>query len=505
MKGSGAKGFSRPRPNRTVLPSDEDRTSTLYTEGIEQAWYTASDVFNGNEGVNFPSPDPSLYSSSVDFGRPVAVRTAVHCRVLSEFQWSHDNVRWYDLPGLYRWFWPHYYSDSNAMMIHHGRKLFARYWRVKTVDPDFNDPPYTEVYRWGYQEIRDPQIIYDHNDYDGYDKIGNDQNWALNSQVYHEPNGFNNGYYMHLGCRPDQAFSLMDLHDYSGAFRHHCYNQGYIQRGQSITTGLRSKYQITQLRKQGVTFGTCPWGDGSAYEDEQQWHTNSFFWNGNSLEENQYVYYAFKHCPQAGIACVILPAGTTSVKHHLGQVPDLVMAGSTGTDIYSDNGIGNFVMMSSEPTFVYEDWRNDEVTRASYGADVDAERIYYPEWENSGRWALCAVNRTDKKINIACGSYIGDGISGKEINVGFEPYFTQFLVPESANPGLDDIPTFVGNTSTSEWYRGKWDNDNNGDYAGLYTALSTGFRLDTTGPKLNNAGEKYLYICLGGHPFVNTV
>jgi hypothetical protein len=97
---------------------------------------------------------------------------------------------------------------------------------------------------------------------------------------------------------------------------------------------------------------------------------------------------------------------------------------------------------------------------------------------------------------IKCGNYTGNGATGQEINLGFEPQWVLVKRTDSADDwNMQDMMRggfLRANTSEAElggtgWFNVAGDN---------FFPTATGFQINTSGAEWNASGGNYIYIAI---------
>lgn len=102
---------------------------------------------------------------------------------------------------------------------------------------------------------------------------------------------------------------------------------------------------------------------------------------------------------------------------------------------------------------------------------------------------------------ISCGSYVGTGVSGNSVNIGYEPQFVMFKSADVATGNwfvLDSMRGF-GVAESNYFFANTLNNDTNANPTGI-SPTATGFSLPTTSTSYNQSGVTYIYVAIRRGP-----
>ena len=213
---------------------------------------------------------------------------------------------------------------------------------------------------------------------------------------------------------------------------------------------------------------------------------------------------------------------TKTVSHNLGATPGMIIFKRT------DSAGGNWIVWhrgtdngSYTQAFLRLNGAFGINSLGEYGNDLvpTASVIKTPVHHNSGNTAdsvnvsgatyiayIFAHNDGDGEYGedgdediIKCGSYTGNGSTGKFINLGFEP---QFLLIKSTTSNHDwymvDVMRGMANTAVSTAHKYIYSQSNSAEenYEARWRTEPTGFHLTTGATGINGSSNKYIYVAI---------
>jgi hypothetical protein len=206
-------------------------------------------------------------------------------------------------------------------------------------------------------------------------------------------------------------------------------------------------------------------------------------------------------------------AGRT-VAHNLGSVPGVMIVKCTDTAgepwyVYHRSlGATKHILLNSTDAAQtnIEPWNNTEPTStvftlAQYNSSNGNGKSYvaYLFAHDAGGFGTTGADNV-----ISCGSYVGNGVAGRTVTLGWEPQFIMIKASTDVY-GWHMIDTMRGTSSSSTNLLSQnmvSANTNGAEFAQNYGALptATGFYLNDSNNNGNGTGNTYIYIAIRRGP-----
>lgn len=200
-----------------------------------------------------------------------------------------------------------------------------------------------------------------------------------------------------------------------------------------------------------------------------------------------------------------------TVSHNLGSVPGCIIikrTDTTGAWTVYHTALANteYLVLNStaaKVTGATTYWNSTTPTSTAFtlgtATDVNANGGTYVAYlfaHNAGGFGATGTDNV-----ISCGSYVGTGVSGNAVTLGYEPQFVIFKAADGATGNwfvLDSMRQF-GVAESNYFWANTLAADTNANPTGI-SPTATGFSLPTTSISYNQSGVTYVYIAIRRGP-----
>jgi hypothetical protein len=202
-------------------------------------------------------------------------------------------------------------------------------------------------------------------------------------------------------------------------------------------------------------------------------------------------------------------ATARTIAHNLGSTPGMIIVkrlnGAKNWAVYHTSMGANYwdiLNVGQEKQVNTNLWNNTAPTDSVFSVGTDGHNNGNNDTYVAYLFASDAGGYGDDGTEniIKCGTYVGNGTAGHEINVGFEPQWVlQKLTSTTGNWGIQDQMRGLTGQGSGVLRPNSGDAEliDNGYYVGNMQATATGFSLDTDDQGGGNGnGDTYIYMAI---------